>query len=78
MRGSPFKGLAPDDYEVIETMSASDTAVLAQRLNQTRPAADPDITELAGVIVDKYFQSGRAVARVDVPGIGRATLKETG
>lgn len=51
-------------------------AVLAQRLNQTRPAADPDITELAGVIVDKYFQFGRAVARVDMPVFGLETLEK--
>lgn len=70
---SPFKGIAPGDYEVIETISASDAAVLAERFGQTRPAATPDVTELAGVIVDKHFQSGRAVTRVDVPGFGILT-----
>lgn len=70
---SPFKGIAPGDYEVIETMSASDAAVLAERFGQTNFAAGRDIAEFAGVVVDKHFQSGRAVTRVDVPGFGILT-----
>lgn len=78
---TPFVGIAPGDYEVIETFAAANVAQLSAQLGaqlsaqleQNRRSADSAPTELAGVIVDKHFQSGRAVVRVDVPAIGVLT-----
>lgn len=126
----PFKGYAPCDFEVVETMEPEAARVLSRRFGQDqwvearelgaaagvivganegsgvgvsagagakvgaatgagnsraggservsahvglRPAPTGPV-ELAGVIVDKYFQSGRAVARAQVPGVGMLTV----
>lgn len=84
---NPFHGYAPCDFEVVETMSAQASEVLARRFGQdlsgasldegsslSVPARDlPEPEQLAGVVVDKLFQSGRAIARVSAPGVGTLT-----
>ncbi len=86
VREEPFAGYAPCDFEAVETCPADDVAVLARRFGQLNGPlvsehhaeiprhAPTGPTEYAGIVADRFFQSGRAVARVDVPGVGMLTV----
>ncbi|WP_435299211.1 ABC transporter ATP-binding protein [Timonella sp. A28] len=63
----PFVGCAPKDFKVVDT-NVSTTS--EPHTTGVTGAADD---ELYGVVVDRFFQSGRAVTRVRVPDIGVLT-----
>lgn len=48
-----------------------DRSVLAALTQQPRTGGEPE--QLAGTVMDKLFQSGRAIARVSVPAVGELT-----
>lgn len=86
VREQPFEGYAPCDFEVVETYPADEAMALADRFGQrggpgaseqhagTSSHAPTGPTEYAGIVADRFFQSGRAVARIDVPGVGTLTV----